>query len=323
MYDYNNGRFLSVDPFIQNPTSTQSLNPYTYIFNNPLSGTDPSGYFGEDTRCGSDDYACQWDQSMASVLGVSRDAITEMYNGIREQQQNSKSDKSDNSEKESQNGGGIWNRFVSWWGSDGPGPMGEISGAAPSVLEETILEIEASNLSRNMKDIYIYRAKKALGSVSTLPLSTKGDYVALALEAIGLKIGFKFGKGKGSKVPLGFKEGKQFDDAMSQFKNAIDVDDALIGVRGSSTTGVKHTGGAFDEASDIDFFVVSDKLYQQGLKQGAHNKDGALSVAATKLFFPKLHSAEKAVGNMTGRKSSIRIYSKKGYETVKASTDIY
>ena len=48
MYDYNNGRFLSVDPFIQNPGSTQSLNPYTYIFNNPLSGTDPSGY----TSCG-------------------------------------------------------------------------------------------------------------------------------------------------------------------------------------------------------------------------------------------------------------------------------
>jgi hypothetical protein len=44
MYDYNNGRFLSVDPFIQAPTSTQSLNPYTYIFNNPLSGTDPTGY---------------------------------------------------------------------------------------------------------------------------------------------------------------------------------------------------------------------------------------------------------------------------------------
>ena len=48
MYDYNNGRFLSVDPFIQSPTSTQSMNPYTYIFNNPLSGTDPTGYQKED-----------------------------------------------------------------------------------------------------------------------------------------------------------------------------------------------------------------------------------------------------------------------------------
>ena len=47
MYDYNNGRFLSIYPFIQSPTSTQSMNSYTYIFNNPLSGVDPSGYLAE------------------------------------------------------------------------------------------------------------------------------------------------------------------------------------------------------------------------------------------------------------------------------------
>ncbi len=44
VYDYNLGRFLSVDPFIQSPTNTQSLNPYSYILNNPLAGVDPSGY---------------------------------------------------------------------------------------------------------------------------------------------------------------------------------------------------------------------------------------------------------------------------------------
>ena len=43
-YDYNLGRFLSVDPFIQAPGNSQSLNPYSYVMNNPLSGTDPSGY---------------------------------------------------------------------------------------------------------------------------------------------------------------------------------------------------------------------------------------------------------------------------------------
>lgn len=43
-YDYNLGRFLSVDPIIQFPSNSQSLNPYSYIFNNPLSGTDPTGY---------------------------------------------------------------------------------------------------------------------------------------------------------------------------------------------------------------------------------------------------------------------------------------
>ena len=44
VYDYNLGRFLSVDPFIQEPGNSQSLNPYSYIMNNPLAGTDPSGY---------------------------------------------------------------------------------------------------------------------------------------------------------------------------------------------------------------------------------------------------------------------------------------
>jgi hypothetical protein len=44
VYDYSLGRFLSVDPVIQEPGNSQSLNPYTYIMNNPLSGTDPSGY---------------------------------------------------------------------------------------------------------------------------------------------------------------------------------------------------------------------------------------------------------------------------------------
>nr|WP_256489636.1 fibronectin type III domain-containing protein [Pleionea sp. CnH1-48] len=43
-YDYNLGRFLSVDPVIQEPGNSQSMNPYSYIMNNPLSGTDPSGY---------------------------------------------------------------------------------------------------------------------------------------------------------------------------------------------------------------------------------------------------------------------------------------
>lgn len=49
-YDYNLGSFLSVDPYIQSPTNSQSLNPYSYIMNNPLSGTDPTGYVSTGTR---------------------------------------------------------------------------------------------------------------------------------------------------------------------------------------------------------------------------------------------------------------------------------
>jgi RHS repeat-associated protein len=49
VYDYALGRFLGVDPFIQFPSNSQSLNPYSYILNNPLAGTDPTGYCVAET----------------------------------------------------------------------------------------------------------------------------------------------------------------------------------------------------------------------------------------------------------------------------------
>jgi RHS repeat-associated protein len=61
VYDYGLGRFTGVDPFIQFPLNSQSLNPYSYILNNPLSGTDPTGY--EQSCSGSvDDCAKQVDK---------------------------------------------------------------------------------------------------------------------------------------------------------------------------------------------------------------------------------------------------------------------
>ncbi len=44
IYDPTIGRFLQADPIIQDPYNTQSLNRYSYVMNNPLSFTDPSGY---------------------------------------------------------------------------------------------------------------------------------------------------------------------------------------------------------------------------------------------------------------------------------------
>ncbi len=38
------GRFLSPDPFVQFPFDSQSFNRYSYVRNNPLSTTDPSGF---------------------------------------------------------------------------------------------------------------------------------------------------------------------------------------------------------------------------------------------------------------------------------------
>jgi RHS repeat-associated protein len=45
IYDPTLGRFLQADPHIQAPTSSQSYNRYAYVMNNPLSYTDPSGFF--------------------------------------------------------------------------------------------------------------------------------------------------------------------------------------------------------------------------------------------------------------------------------------
>lgn len=45
VYDPKLGRFLQADPFIQAASNTQSYNRYSYVWNNPLNTTDPSGYF--------------------------------------------------------------------------------------------------------------------------------------------------------------------------------------------------------------------------------------------------------------------------------------
>ena len=43
MYDYNLGRFLSPDPYVQALDFSQSYNRYSYAMNNPLIYTDPEG----------------------------------------------------------------------------------------------------------------------------------------------------------------------------------------------------------------------------------------------------------------------------------------
>jgi RHS repeat-associated protein len=53
LYDPALGRFLSVDPLIAHPGSTQSINPYSYVENNPLNKTDPTGEAGVDLGCNS------------------------------------------------------------------------------------------------------------------------------------------------------------------------------------------------------------------------------------------------------------------------------
>jgi RHS repeat-associated protein len=45
IYDPVIGRFMSADPVLEAPGNLQSYNRYSYVMNNPLNTTDPSGYF--------------------------------------------------------------------------------------------------------------------------------------------------------------------------------------------------------------------------------------------------------------------------------------
>ncbi len=45
VYDPVIGRFLQADPHVQAPNNSQNYNRYSYVLNNPMSYTDPSGYF--------------------------------------------------------------------------------------------------------------------------------------------------------------------------------------------------------------------------------------------------------------------------------------
>jgi RHS repeat-associated protein len=72
VYDPTIGRFLSADPRIQDPYNGQSFNRYTYVYNNPLTMTDPSGFDGANPTPGQspDDgsLACAYDGPCNSGL---------------------------------------------------------------------------------------------------------------------------------------------------------------------------------------------------------------------------------------------------------------
>ncbi|WP_368882054.1 FG-GAP-like repeat-containing protein [Shewanella algae] len=79
IYDPTIGRFLQADPHIQAPTDTQSYNRYSYVLNNPMSFTDPSGYFFKklykvlgkiDGRYHTHKYIFSKNQALANIVQV-------------------------------------------------------------------------------------------------------------------------------------------------------------------------------------------------------------------------------------------------------------
>ena len=83
VYDPDLGRFISADPYVQYPMSTQNYNRYTYVDNNPLSYTDPSGfhifgdYYGDayDNFTDSGAYNYDFNSSMGFFAGDSYSSL--------------------------------------------------------------------------------------------------------------------------------------------------------------------------------------------------------------------------------------------------------
>jgi RHS repeat-associated protein len=80
VYDPNVGRFLSVDPLIGSVADSQSVNPYTYVGNRPLSAIDPTGYddLATVTVTGSSGSDSGLVPGLENLLGNAWDAI---FNG--------------------------------------------------------------------------------------------------------------------------------------------------------------------------------------------------------------------------------------------------
>jgi RHS repeat-associated protein len=64
------GRFLSPDPYVTEPGNTQGFNRYSYVANNPMSYTDPTGFTNYWVTCkwySSDSYDCSWTPELEEV----------------------------------------------------------------------------------------------------------------------------------------------------------------------------------------------------------------------------------------------------------------
>ena len=70
VYDPTLARFLSADPYVQAPYDLQSLNRYSYTFDNPLNAIDPTGFDGctgsNIADAGADSAACAYSNQPGS-----------------------------------------------------------------------------------------------------------------------------------------------------------------------------------------------------------------------------------------------------------------
>lgn len=170
VYDYGLGRFTGVDPFIQFPLNSQSLNPYSYILNNPLSGTDPTGYRLLSDVSGGDGFG-QWYTNVLPLQDVSMDDAVDRSDkapGFGLKENGAKSGVNSTSEKREQSGGGM------------------LSALGRLLVPETMANSErgkSGTLGQNGRNAFATLFNASMGSVETAYPS-----LAVANAATGLEM---------------------------------------------------------------------------------------------------------------------------------------
>jgi RHS repeat-associated protein len=69
VYDPTIARFMSADPYVQAPYESQSLNRYSYTFDNPLNATDPTGFESNDPEPQGAPGACTGTRVVGDSVG--------------------------------------------------------------------------------------------------------------------------------------------------------------------------------------------------------------------------------------------------------------
>ena len=110
-YDPLMSSFLSVDEYVQDPTSAQNFNRYAYCLNNPLKYTDPSGWFylggGHSSTSMQGPYENTWNISERRTIDPSwAMAFLESWNSFWEGEE-LKNGGSGGSENEEKNNDGL------------------------------------------------------------------------------------------------------------------------------------------------------------------------------------------------------------------------
>lgn len=71
LYDPVLGRMCAADPVVQSPENAQNHNRYSYVLNNPLSATDPTGWYAQPTS-----------NMTVDILGYGPDPFQQTYDQI-------------------------------------------------------------------------------------------------------------------------------------------------------------------------------------------------------------------------------------------------